>query len=185
MILAVIGAGVVFWVVKSRPKTEAADALLKAVPFATYPGYDILPSFSPDGTRVAFSWERPGTDYPDVYIKLLGPGEPVRLSSAGGFGPAWSPDGRFVAFLRPLDVAHAAVAVSPALGGQEREITRITFDTVAIFNRQEWAIPAPFLAWSADDKWLLTLDQKSPGKTQPHAIAPKTQMGLVQSLSSG
>ncbi len=108
--------------------------------------------------------------HPDVYIKLLGPGEPVRLSSAAGFGPAWSPDGRFVAFLRPVDQWHAAVVVIPAVGGQEREVTRMTFDASFIVDRYGWPVPAPFLAWSPDGKWLLTLDQQSPGKSQPHAI---------------
>jgi DNA-binding winged helix-turn-helix (wHTH) protein len=96
--LVALGTALVFWFSRLRPKTESVDALLKPVPFTTYPGYEMLPSFSPDGTRVAFSWQKSGSDYPDVYIKLLGPGQPVRLSSAGGFGPAWSPDGRFVAF---------------------------------------------------------------------------------------
>jgi Tol biopolymer transport system component/DNA-binding winged helix-turn-helix (wHTH) protein len=171
VILVTLGAGLAFWLLNSKSKSDSGNALLRAVPLTTYPGYEVLPSFSPEGTRVAFSWLQLGHKYPEVYIKLLGPGEPVRLSSAGGFGPTWSPDGRFVAFLRPVDLSHAAVVVIPTVGGQEREIARITFDAFLIFGRSPaWAVPAPFLAWSANGKWLLTLDQKSPGKTQPHSI---------------
>ena len=119
---------------------------------------------------MAFSWQQPGLNYPDIYVKLLGTGSPVRLSSAGGIGAAWSQDGRFVAYLRPVDSWHAAVVVIPAIGGQEREVTRITFASSLIVHRYGWAIPAPFLAWSPDAKWLLTLDQQAPGKSQPHAI---------------
>jgi Tol biopolymer transport system component/DNA-binding winged helix-turn-helix (wHTH) protein len=183
--LVALGTALLFWFSPFRPKTEAVDALLRAVPFTTYPGYEILPSFSPDGTRVAFSWQQPGSNYPDVYIKLLGPGQPVRLSSAGGFGPAWSPDGRFVAFLRPVDLSHAAVVVIPAVGGQEREITRVTFDAAFIMFRYGWSIPAPFLAWSPDGKWLLTLHQKSSGKSQPHGIVRvSVETGAKQILTS-
>src|SRR5438067_8279405 len=46
----------------------------------------------------------------------------------------------------------------------------MTFDAAFIIGRHPWAIPAPFIAWLPDGKWLLTLAQKSPGKTQPHAI---------------
>ena len=42
----------------------------------------------------------------------------------------------------------------PSIGGQEREITRITFNHVAVYNRYQWAVPAPFLAWSADGRWM-------------------------------
>ena len=168
--LVAFGVGLAFWFSKSRSNAEDVNALLSAVPFTAYPGYEVLPSFSPEGTRVAFSWQRPGSNYPEVYIKLLGPGEPVRLSSAGGFGPTWSPDGRFVAFLRRLDFWHAAVVVIPTVGGQEREVTRVTFDAAYAIDRDGWSVAAPFLAWSPDGKWLLTLDQRSPGKTHPHAI---------------
>jgi len=165
-----LGVGVAFWIWNSSANRNTGDTLLSAVPFTSYPGYEVLPSFSPDGTRAAFSWQQPGASFPDVYIKLLGPGEPVRLSTAGGIGPVWSPDGRFVAFLRPVDPWHAAVVVIPAVGGQERELTHTTFAASLIFERYGWLIPAPFLAWSRDGKWLLTLDQKFPGKSQPHAI---------------
>src|SRR5205823_10804940 len=145
--LLVVGAGVAFWLSNSRSETESAGSLLRAVPFAASPGYEMLPSFSPEGTRAAFSWHQPGSKYPEVYIKLLGLGEPVRLSSAGGFGPTWSPDGRFVAFLRGVDFWHAAVVVIPAVGGQEREVTRTTFDAAfSSDDRFGWAVPSPFVA---------------------------------------
>ena len=73
-----------------------------AVPLTAYPGDERAPSLSPDGSRVAFSWNGPTLDNYDIYVKLAGPGEPVRLttSSARDESPAWSPDGRFIAFIR-------------------------------------------------------------------------------------
>lgn len=168
--LLAFSAGLGFWLSRSHTDRNAGNTLLKAVPFTSYPGYEILPSFSPDGTRVAFSWQQPGDRHTDVYIKLVGPGEPVRLSRAGGFGAVWSPDGRFIAFLRPIDRSHTAVIVEASVGGQERELTRTVFAAGKITARYGWNIPAPFLAWSPDGKWLLTLDQDAPGLSQPHKI---------------
>jgi Tol biopolymer transport system component len=123
----------------------------------------LFPSFSPEGTRVAFSWGEPGKRPSNIYVKMIGPGEPVRLTSnpSGDFAPAWSPDGRLIAFLRAIDHEHSAIMAIPALGGQERELTRIRFspDLAMFLPDWEWGVPPPFLAWSPDGKWLLALDQ--------------------------
>lgn len=162
-------ATAVFWISRSRSNSNTPADLLSAVPFTSYPGYEVLPAFSPEGTRVAFSWQKPGSSYPEVYIKLIGAGEPVRISSAGGYGVAWSPDGRFLAYLRPIDDLHAAVVITPAVGGPERVVTRIKcFGTTV--DRHGWNVPAPLLAWSLDGNWLLTLDQETGSASQPHRI---------------
>ena len=87
------------------------------MPLTSYPGFQLFPSLSPEGTRVVFSWDEPGKRVSNLYLKLIGPGDAVRLPNdlAGDFGPAWSPDGRFIAFLRARDVSHAAIIVIPAL----------------------------------------------------------------------
>ena len=52
-----------------------------AVPLTAYPGYELAPSLSHDGSRVAFSWNGPTQDNYDIYVKVAGPGEPVRLTT--------------------------------------------------------------------------------------------------------
>src|SRR5579884_2449077 len=108
------------WLARNR----GIQAPAPPVPLTSYPGYQLLPSFAPEGTRVAFSWGEPGKRPSNIYVKMIGPGEPVRLTSDsnGDFAPAWSPDGRWIAFLRKLDSLRAAVMLIPALGGQEREL---------------------------------------------------------------
>jgi Tol biopolymer transport system component len=40
--------------------------------------------FSPDGSRVAFTWDEPHKRLADIYVKLVGPGDPVRLTTGTG-----------------------------------------------------------------------------------------------------
>ena len=99
-----------------------------AVPLTAYPGDERAPSLSPDGSRVAFSWDGPARNNYDIYVKLAGPGEPIRLTTnpAPDESPAFSPDGRSVAFMRFASANAAAyLVVIPAQGGAERTIATI------------------------------------------------------------
>ena len=51
------------------------------VPLTSYPGTDDLPSLSPDGTQVTFRWDGDAEDNFDIYYKLVGPGDPHRLTT--------------------------------------------------------------------------------------------------------
>ncbi|MBV9443252.1 MAG: PD40 domain-containing protein, partial [Acidobacteriaceae bacterium] len=172
----VIAVGLL-WFRRSRSETGTASELLTAVPFTSQPGYQILPAFSPDRSRVAFSWQKPGTSELEVYVKLIDPGQPVQISAKGGFAPSWSPDRRFLAYLRQIDTAanwqgpllHAAIVITPALGGHEREVTRIS-GLFGDISRYRWAIPGPLIAWSPNGNWLLTLDQQTGDEFEPLVI---------------
>ena len=95
---AVVAVGI--WL--SRRAPSAVDAPLVATPLTAYPGLEIQPSFSPDGNEVAFAWNGEKEDNFDIYRKLIGPGEPLRLTRdpADDLSPAWSPDARYIAFVR-------------------------------------------------------------------------------------
>ena len=75
---------------------------LRAVPLTTLPGVQRYPSFSPDGNHVAFTWTGPKQDNPDIYVQQIGAGSPLRLTTdpSNDYNPVWSPDGRWIAFLR-------------------------------------------------------------------------------------
>src|SRR5262249_59166862 len=96
------------WFGRSRARSET---LLTAIPLTSYPGVQSAPTFSPDGNQVAFCWDGEKQDNTDIYVKLVGPGPPLRLTSnpAEDCRPAWSPDGRSIAFLRQLPAGRAAV----------------------------------------------------------------------------
>lgn len=60
---------------------------------------DVLPVWSPDGSRVVFSSTRKG--HADLYEKSLRgtePEEPILESTRDKYATSWSPDGRFVLF---------------------------------------------------------------------------------------
>jgi Tol biopolymer transport system component len=56
--------------------------------------------------------------------------------------------------------------VIPSVGGPEQELAEITFESHEILNHgASYELPPPFLAWSADSRWLLSLERKATGET--------------------
>jgi DNA-binding winged helix-turn-helix (wHTH) protein len=123
-LVAVVAIAAAVWLWQGKAGSQAA---LKTVPLTSYPGYEQAPTFSPDGNQVAFSWNGENGDNYDIYVKLVGPGRPLRLTTnpAGDGFPAWSPDGRSIAFRRLESDGSGTILLIPALGGAEREVTRL------------------------------------------------------------
>jgi dipeptidyl aminopeptidase/acylaminoacyl peptidase len=72
----------------------------------TRSGKDSSPTWSPDSTRLAFVSSR--NEKPQIFILPVNrPGEPRALTSHdnGAFAPAWSPDGKTMAYLVRLNAA--------------------------------------------------------------------------------
>lgn len=144
--------------VYQRP-TEGSDwSSAVAAPLTAYPGSETSPSLSPDGSQVAFSWNGPREDNYDIYVKLVGAGEPVPLTSAPEHdeSPAWSPDGQRIAFVRRIPERVFEVYVIPALGGAERRVASFVFDSSRRSTR---------LSWSPDGKWLVIGGKASDSET--------------------
>jgi Tol biopolymer transport system component len=148
VIVVALGVAGWYWYRRSRATREAP---LTPVPLTSYPGYEDYPSFSPDGTQVAFQWctEEPSANC-DIYVKQIGVEPPSRLTTdpAEDFSPAWSPDGQFIAFLRKVSATRTALMLIPQRGGQERLLGESD-----ITNRGN--LYGPYLAWTPDSKWLV------------------------------
>jgi eukaryotic-like serine/threonine-protein kinase len=134
------------WFMRSNPELDFVP-----VPLTSYPGTEDDPSFSPDGTQVAFVWCKDAVQkLCNIYIKQIGEEPPSKMtgSPAHEYSPAWSPDGRFIAFLRAVASDTAALIIIPQRGGRER--------VLAEFGRFDMRqlVDGPFLAWTPDSKWI-------------------------------
>jgi hypothetical protein len=90
-------------------------------PLASLLGAKGPPSLSPDGHFVAFWWSGPAGKQEDgIYIKSVD-GEDLRLLALHGLDPAWSLDGREIAFHRTGP--EEGVYVVSQLGGVERNVS--------------------------------------------------------------
>jgi Tol biopolymer transport system component/predicted Ser/Thr protein kinase len=166
MAVTIVALGIAGWFWINPARQTPPDAPMIAKPLVTYPGDLRMPTFSPEGDRIAFSWNGEKQDNSDIYVRLIGPGEPQRLTTnpARDFNPAWSPDGKFIAFLRELQATpQFGVFVIPALGGTERRIAEI--------DRVWYSMSFWNLTWSPDNKWLVTADRQPYGL---HLISVET-----------
>ena len=145
-VLILTAAGV--WLARSRK--EAIPVPLVTVPLTSYPGSELWPSFSPDGTQVAFAWDGEKQDNWDIYVKQIGVEPPYRLTNdpAEDYSPAWSPDGRLIAFLRDLSPGKTAIMLIPQRGGSERILAEVSGSLQNLPY-------GPYLAWTPDSKWLV------------------------------
>jgi Tol biopolymer transport system component len=75
---------------------------------------------------VAFVWNGEKQDNADIYVKVVGSGPPLRLTTDADadFSPAWSPAGDVIAFVRVHGRA-GELRVVPALGGPERKLSDV------------------------------------------------------------
>jgi serine/threonine protein kinase len=150
--------------VRQGLRAPGTSEQLQAVPLTTLRGMLRYPSFSPNGDRVAFSWTGPNAENPDVYVQQIGSGTPLRLTQDPGndFNPVWSPDGRWIAFLRSQSEAgRSEVRLIPPLGGSERKLAEIHV-------RGGTLLTPPYLTWCPDNTCLIATD--SPGESKPDAL---------------
>jgi Tol biopolymer transport system component len=143
----------------ARPREQNGVPLVSYV--TTYPGDEVDPSFSPDGSQVAFSWGGNKSENRDIYVLPVGGQHPLRLTQdpADDISPAWSPDGESIAFIRRADQHSGNIMLVPALGGPERLLHAMRMSpqpTVTDIDQRR-------LAWSPDGKWLAFTNQLSSG----------------------
>ncbi|MGA2327219.1 MAG: protein kinase, partial [Bryobacteraceae bacterium] len=154
-VAAVLALALVWWL-----REPPAAGELRAVPLTSYPGRQDFPSLSPDGNRVAFTWNGDKQDSFQIYVMQLGGGPPVRITNYAGrpFSVAWSPDDRHIAFLRRVEGDRFAIMLVPPFGGPERKLAEISASVDAL----------SCLSWTPDAKWLAFSARNSPG--EPHSI---------------
>jgi Tol biopolymer transport system component/DNA-binding winged helix-turn-helix (wHTH) protein len=148
------------YIARQAARSPDSPTPLRAVPLTSLPGVVGHPSFSPDGNNIAFTWNGPKQDNPDIYVQQIGAGSPLRLTTDPGndYSPVWSPDGRSIAFLRqqPNQRLLELRLIAP-LGGSERMLTEI---------RPHGAFLRPVtLGWCPDSKCVVVTD--APDEAKP------------------
>jgi Tol biopolymer transport system component len=155
--LVLAAAIVVTWFTVRLSRPASPRGALTPVPFTTFPGQEVAPTFSPDGSQIAFAWSPEGPkDQFDLYVKVIGSEKALRLttSPAKFIFPSWSPDGRQIAFARQA-ADGSGVFLIPALGGPERKLADSAF-------MDSFQTP---LSWSPDGKLLAYQGDPDPGST--------------------
>ncbi|HEU0179219.1 MAG TPA: winged helix-turn-helix domain-containing protein [Blastocatellia bacterium] len=154
LILGLIGA-VTIWAMSFRPRDKSSNFPMEIIPFTSFPNHETHAAFSPDGNQIALAWDGASGDNFDIYVKLLGAGQPLRLTTdrAADTNPAWSPDGRYIAFFRQSSESSGFYLI-PALGGTERKVADVFPYQLPTQGSSQY--------YSPDGKFLAVADKNSP-----------------------
>jgi Tol biopolymer transport system component/serine/threonine protein kinase len=138
----------------TSPDTHSlGGGVVAAIPITSEAGEETWPSFSPDGTQLVFAWLPAHADEQHLAIKTIGASPVVEMTHGPGAdsAPVWSPDGKFIAFLKSHrdPELKTQVCLMPASGGAPRVL------------HEERHI-APGLAWWKQGNALLFATQPSP-----------------------
>lgn len=158
--VALLAVLLLAWAIRDEPaappgEQAAGRAASPSVPFRTpdyrlitsAPGFEGAPSLSPDAAMVAYVALPTGQRGTAIMVQTTDPSRPRQLTQpppgADDVAPAWSPDGREIAFLRVRIGRDCGVMVVPANGGIGRRVARCDGD-----NR-------PSFDWTADGRGLI------------------------------
>jgi Tol biopolymer transport system component/DNA-binding winged helix-turn-helix (wHTH) protein len=163
LVLVIAGA----WWVITHPAAIRPPTRQRSVPFTSLRGRVMAPTFSPDGSQVAFAWNGEAGDLHqfDLYVKSVGSERLLRLTRqpSDWISPAWSPDGSMIAFVRqgPAGTGGPGIFVIPALGGSERRLvsTGVAFGTY------------PQISWSPDGRRLAYMGYGPSGLPQVYLLS--------------
>jgi dipeptidyl aminopeptidase/acylaminoacyl peptidase len=126
-------------------------------------------SLSPDGKRIAFSWDKPGTR--QIFEKNLSSGSaPVQVSLGPGskFHPAYSPDGQWLAFsVDPDGSEHDHIFLLNRLTGVQTDLT----------PSSQASLQVDF-SWSPDSRHIALISDQS-GQFNVYVIPLEAAGGVI------
>lgn len=127
------------WRLKLQDETHVQSPPEVLIPSGR--SYNLLPQFSPDGTRIAFQSNRSG--YNEIWMCDAKCSNPVQVTNARTLtgSPRWSPDGRYLAFDSRRG-NHSEIDVIEVPSGSPHAMVR--------FLDAESVTPS----WSHDGRWI-------------------------------
>ncbi len=161
----------------------------KIVPLTSDRGSEMGASFSPDGSRVAFAWKPEGKLHFDIYLKEVKSGRTTQLTNTADSSevdPAWSPDGREIAFFRSRPDRSCGVYTVAPLGGSERLLVEMSGKSCGCWEGNSKLSTAQ-LSWSPDGKWLaragISLTSMETGEDRELTSSPRGGPDLYPAFS--
>jgi Tol biopolymer transport system component len=148
-----LGAVGLFLAIHSRSAASPAETgRSQAQPLTAFQGNESSPALSPDGSRIAFSWNGIARDNADIFVMSTESGDPVRLTThaADEVSPAWSPNGNTIVFLRRLEDDRGELIVKQASGGPEHKVAEIRNHELTSGRNRLLS-----LAWLPDGEWIV------------------------------
>ena len=145
----------------------------------SYEHLECYPALSPDGSKLAFTWNGEKGDNYDIYFKLIGEDRCTRLTSdpANEFSATWSHDGNYLAFVRYGE--NGGIYYKSIFGGPEKMAVDISqkWARSDIETRVDWSPVGPWLAYNDYDSlqhtnYLFRLDLDSGEREQITSSAP-------------
>ena len=152
------GIATASWFFYLRPAPHTAWSQVRIAPLNGLP-HEADVAFSPDGSQVAFVWAKDAEAHErnHIYVSQIGAGSPRRLTTSDWWelAPVWSPDGRYIAFMRfTQDGKEAGIFIASALGGSERRVYPI----------EDARISTKEIDWSPDGRYLAFAERRSPSE---------------------
>ena len=154
------GAGIASWIFYPRRPATPNFSSVRIAPLNGLPRESDA-AFSPDGDQVAFVWRGPSRDdqengRPHIFVSRIGAETPRRLTNSEWWetAPVWSPDGKYIAFLRAAKQPEdCGIYIASAQGGSER----LVYKTDIRNSTKE-------IDWSPDGTYLVFAERKSPDR---------------------
>ncbi|MCK5146714.1 PD40 domain-containing protein [bacterium] len=141
-----------FLIIRILRSDEPTSSSIRLMPLTSYQGEESHPVLSPDGNRLAFRWDGANGYRSSIYVKIIGSEQPLRLTDAEyATEPAWSPDGRYILYIKMTDKGRELYAV-PSLSGPERRLV-------------EGVIGARDPVWSPDGAYLAFAYRENSART--------------------